>query len=133
MDDSGPASRALDLACRRAEATGEKVAAVTGYRVATDVPVDQRGNIPASMSAHLLERERELATWTAAAKAAYPDVAVSEEVVALPSGRALVDSSVDASLVVVGTRGRNAFTGMILGSTSHEVLHRARCSVMVVR
>jgi nucleotide-binding universal stress UspA family protein len=85
------------------------------------------------MSTQLLDRERELATWTASVKAAHPDAPVSEEVVALPAGRALVDSSADASLVVVGTRGRNAFTGMVLGSTSHEVLHRAHCSVIVVR
>ena len=132
MDGSGPASRALDTACARAEHTGEKVAAVNGYRI-SNIPVDTKGNVPASMSSELLERERELATWTASAKAAHPGVSVSEEVVALPAGRALVDSSVDASLVVVGTRGRNAFTGMILGSTSHEVLHRATCSVVVVR
>lgn len=132
MDGSGPASRALDLACQRAEQTGESVAAVTGFRL-MNVPVDKRGNVPVSTSSHILDRERDLAAWTAQAKAAHPDVEVSEEIVTLPPGRALVDSSADASLVVVGTRGRNAFTGMILGSVSHEVLHRARCSVVVVR
>jgi nucleotide-binding universal stress UspA family protein len=133
MDGSGPAARALELACSRAEKTGEKVAAVTGVRVSRDLPVDERGNLPDKTSAHLLERERELKAWTAPAKSAHPTVDVTEEVVALPAGRALVDSSADASLVIVGTRGRNAFTGMVLGSTSHEVLHRARCSVVVVR
>ena len=132
MDGSGPAVRALEFACRRAAATGEKVVAVRGWRVG-DVRVDQRGNIPASLSTHLMERERELITWTEAAREAYPDVALQEEVVTVSSGRALVDASIDASLVVVGSRGRNAFTGMLLGSTSHEVLHRAHCSVVVVR
>ena len=133
LDGSGPASRALDLACRRAEKTGEEVAAVSGFRVSRDVPVDQRGNVPEKMSAHILQRERDLSAWTAQARAAHPDVTISEEVVTLPAGRALVDGSADASLVVVGTRGRNALTGLILGSTSHEVLHQARCSVIVVR
>jgi nucleotide-binding universal stress UspA family protein len=132
MDGSGPAVRALEFACRRAAATGEKVVAVRGWRVG-DVRVDQRGNIPAGLSAHLMEREHELATWTEAARAAYPGVALQEEVVTVASGRALVAASIDASLVVVGSRGRNAFTGMLLGSTSHEVLHRAHCSVVVVR
>jgi nucleotide-binding universal stress UspA family protein len=132
-DGSGAASRALDVACRRAEHTGEEVAAVTGVRVSRDVPVDERGNIPDKMSSHILARERDLSSWTAQARAAHPGVRVTEEVVALPAGRALVDGSVDASLVVVGTRGRNAFAGMILGSTSHEVLHQARCPVVVVR
>ena len=60
MDGSGPASRALDVACRRAEKTGEEVAAVSGFRVSRDVPVDKRGNVPEKMSAHILERERDL-------------------------------------------------------------------------
>jgi len=132
VDGSGAAVRALDFACRRAEATGEKVVAVRGWRVG-DVRVDQRGNIPASLSAGLLDRERELSTWTGSARAAHPGVAIQEEVLTVASGRALVDASADASLVVVGSRGRNAFTGMLLGSTSHEVLHRAHCSVVVVR
>ena len=132
MDGSGPAVRALEFACRRAAATGEKVVAVRGWRVG-DVRVDERGNIPASLSMHLMERERELTTWTEAARETYPDVALQEEVVTVASGHALVDASIDASLVVVGSRGRNAFTGMLLGSTSHEVLHRAHCSVVVVR
>lgn len=133
MDGSGPAARALDLACRRAEATGEEVAAVSGMRVSRDVPVDQRGNVPEKMSAQILERERDLAGWVAPARAAHPTVTVTEEVVTLPPGKALIEGSADASLVVVGTRGRTAFTGIILGSTSHEVLHRAQCPVIVVR
>jgi nucleotide-binding universal stress UspA family protein len=133
MDGSGPASRALDEACRRAERTGEQVAAVTGLRVSRDVPVDQHGNIPDKMSAHMLQRERDLTSWTAQARAAHPDVRMTEEIVTLPAGRALVDGSADATLVVVGTRGRNSLTGLILGSTSHEVLHQAHCPVIVVR
>jgi nucleotide-binding universal stress UspA family protein len=132
VDGSGAAVRALDFACRRAEVTGEKVVAVRGWRVGY-VRVDQRGNIPAAMSAGLLERERELSTWVDAARTAYPQVAIQEEVITVSAGRALVDTSADASLVVVGSRGRDAFTGMVLGSTSHEVLHRAHCSVVVVR
>jgi nucleotide-binding universal stress UspA family protein len=132
MDGSGAAGRGLELACGRAAGTGEKVVALRGWRVG-DVRVDQRGNIPATLSAGLMERERELSTWVGAARAAHPEVAIQEEVLTLPAGQALVDASSDASLVVVGSRGRHAFTGMLLGSTSHEVLHRAHCSVVVVR
>jgi nucleotide-binding universal stress UspA family protein len=35
--------------------------------------------------------------------------------------------------VVVGSRGRGAFTGMLLGSVGQEVLHRAKCPVVIAR
>jgi len=49
------------------------------------------------------------------------------------SGAALLSefsSAVD--LVVVGSRGRGGFAGMLLGSTSQQVLHHTACPVMVV-
>jgi nucleotide-binding universal stress UspA family protein len=44
----------------------------------------------------------------------------------------LVAEGRHVELVVVGTRGRGGFTGMLLGSTSDGVLHHAKGPVMVV-
>ena len=46
---------------------------------------------------------------------------------------ALVEQSKNAQLVVVGSRGRGNFTGAVLGSVSHAVLHHSHCPVAVVR
>jgi nucleotide-binding universal stress UspA family protein len=40
---------------------------------------------------------------------------------------------VDASLLVVGTRGRGDLAALILGSTSHRTLHLGTCDVLVVK
>jgi len=48
---------------------------------------------------------------------------------------ALVDytAEIEASLLVVGTRGRGDLASMILGSTSHRAIHSATCDVLVVK
>lgn len=63
----------------------------------------------------------------------YPDVKVMTEAIPIAPHRVLADASQAAALVVVGSRGLGAFTGLLLGSVSQSVLHHAQCTVAVVR
>jgi nucleotide-binding universal stress UspA family protein len=63
----------------------------------------------------------------------FPEVEVHSTVVRTHPGHALVVESNGAELVVVGSRGRGGFKGMLLGSVSQAVLHHAECPVAVVR
>lgn len=62
----------------------------------------------------------------------HPALSVSTRVEDCVAERTLVAASVDAGLVVVGTRGRGAYRGLLLGSVSHAVIHGAQCPVAVV-
>lgn len=52
-----------------------------------------------------------------------------------PPARAIVERAriTPTELVVVGTHGRTGLARLALGSTAEEVLHRAPCTVLVVR
>jgi len=44
----------------------------------------------------------------------------------------LLDTAKGADLLVVGSRGRGGFTGLLLGSVSHEVALHAPCPVVII-
>lgn len=63
----------------------------------------------------------------------YPDVAVERRVEHDKPRHRLLSASRGAQLLVVGSRGRGGFGGLVLGSTSQALLHHAACPVLVVR
>ena len=63
----------------------------------------------------------------------YSDVHVEQVITRDRPASALLQHAARSQLVVVGAGGRGEFTGLLLGSVSHAVLHRAPCPVAVVR
>lgn len=72
--------------------------------------------------------ERSEAGW----REKFPDVEVVSEAVHGRPAAVLAGASVRADLLVVGTRGRGGFTGLLLGSVSHALLHQAQCPLAVI-
>lgn len=72
--------------------------------------------------------DRALAEW----REEFPGVEVGCEAMRGRPARILAGASARADLVVVGTRGRGGFAGLLLGSVGHALLHSAHCPVAVV-
>jgi len=130
VDGSSHSQEALRWALGQARLTGQPVDAVTSWRIPA-VGVDGVGVLMAldweGDATRMLEK-------SVANAVDSPDAdRVSQRVVEGHPARVLVDAAADAALLVVGSRGRGGFTGMLLGSVSQHVIARAACPVVVVR
>ncbi|MEE2061613.1 universal stress protein [Rhodococcus artemisiae] len=63
----------------------------------------------------------------------YPDVVVERVVARDRPVRVLSEYAESAQLLVVGSRGRGGFRGLLLGSTSNALIQTADCPVLVAR
>jgi nucleotide-binding universal stress UspA family protein len=77
--------------------------------------------------------ERLLAQRLAGWQEKYPAVEIRRVLRRDRPRHALLDAAETAQLVVVGSRGRGGFTGLLLGSTSQALVQHAACPVLVVR
>jgi nucleotide-binding universal stress UspA family protein len=84
--------------------------------------------------ADMVERTRKAAEDLVAKAAAELDEPPSVTVTAVSgvAARELIDASRGADLVVVGSRGVGGFAQLVLGSVSNQVVHHARCPVVVL-
>jgi nucleotide-binding universal stress UspA family protein len=61
-----------------------------------------------------------------------PGVEIEQAVAEGPPASVLIDAAEGADLLVVGSRGRGGFAGLILGSVSQQCATHARCPVVIV-
>jgi nucleotide-binding universal stress UspA family protein len=133
--DGSPSSEAaLRTAVRCAPAFGARVEVVRAWSL-TSAPVPdgmEPGYVPPVEdfeSATLAALEREVEP----VRVEHPDVTISCSTVHGNVAEKLIEASSQVDMIVLGSRGRGGFAGLLLGSTSDQVVHHARCRVLVDR
>lgn len=132
VDGSPGSLAALRYAASQAAARGVTLRVVHAWRwPARTGPGEQVPLVhdPAVLAG---EEERLLAESVAGLAEDFPDLAVDRRLVHDRAAPALIAAAADAAMTVVGSRGRGGFTGLLLGSVSHQILHHAAGPVVVV-
>ncbi|KUN82560.1 universal stress protein [Streptomyces bungoensis] len=124
VDGSERSAAAVDLAFEEAALRGAELRALyvwePGHVRIFDEYADQQ------------ECRRVLSETVAGRQARYPEVDLRHELVVGHPVEVLAQASAHALALVVGTRGRGGFAGMLMGSVSQGVLHHAHCPVIAV-
>jgi nucleotide-binding universal stress UspA family protein len=127
--DGSPSSRsALEWAALEASRRHLPVRLVSAW--STYYAVDTLGLAQSIVMDHctaILEQARQ------AIAAVDPTITVTTVTHMGPAALAIVEESVGAELVVVGSRGHRAIPALLIGATSLEVAAHAHCPVVVVR
>jgi nucleotide-binding universal stress UspA family protein len=135
IDTPSTGEPVLAFAFEEASLRGARLRAVHAWSdPGTTGSVDSRGITPLVYDANTVaaEQTRRLKEALVPWREKYPDVEVVTETVPGRPVRILSGVSARSDLLVVGTRGRGGFTGLILGSVSHGLLHHAHCPLAVV-
>ena len=131
IDGSGYADKALLAAFELADTTGARVVVAHFWQVSALVGI--------GYGAALIDWEKlreDGAAWlrdhVSGVREKFPDVSVRLIYGDASPARGLTDLSESAGVVVLGSRGRGAVSGTLLGSVSQNLLHHSHCSVLVV-
>ena len=132
--DGSPSSRAaLTWAAAEAADHGATLVVLTVWE-RTLLPPMGSGGVPQSPVADPAQRAADdLVQVIKAELGDEPPLVVQPRVKEGTAAKVLIEQSADADLLVVGTRGRGGFKGLLLGSVSQHVAAYAKCPVTVVR
>lgn len=133
VDDSEPAREALRFAADLAEGLGRPLHVLAVWNLVTGRAPEHPPGTTVSEAAWQEEAERRLAALLAEEVGDRQRLQLQPVVLHGNTAPTLLAVSELAGHMVVGSRGRGGFAGLLLGSTSEQLIRHAGCPVTVVR
>jgi nucleotide-binding universal stress UspA family protein len=130
VDSSSSSEAAIGFAFEAAAARGVPLLAVHAY---TDPVADPVIGDLIDREVRAEEETRRLNAHLDRWVDKFPDVTVRSVPARDRAVHQLIALSEQAQLVVVGSRGRGQLTGLLLGSVSNALMHKAACPVAIIR
>ena len=128
--DHSPASlRALGVAVAQARRSGATLVPILVHEPSRSADAADLTALEGTERRRLLDAADE----AGAQQAGVTGLRVEPEVLTGHPSASLTEFTEPQDLLVVGSRGRGGFTGLLLGSTSTQCAQHARCPVLVVR
>jgi nucleotide-binding universal stress UspA family protein len=133
VDGSESSREALRFAVREARLRGSALRAVMASNIMTTAYAIFGGFGPDINPTNLEERSRSALDEAVDSLGEQTGIEI-ERVVDIGSPvQVLIEESRSAELLVVGSRGRGGFVGILLGSVSHQCAMHACCPIVIVR
>lgn len=134
VDDSPPAREALRYAATLAAEARRPLHVVSVWNfVIGPAPAERHDGTPPSEARWQAEAERRLSALVERELGTRDGLELHSWALHGNAVPTLLDLSRRAGHLVVGSRGRGGFTGLLLGATSTQLVHHAHCPVTVVR
>jgi nucleotide-binding universal stress UspA family protein len=130
VDGSPASSKALAFAAEEAAMRQATLKVVEAWSIPAlaewvYLPPDTYDDIPGEVASSLDAQVAEVL-------GASPSIEIEKVVEEGPSAQVLIEAAKGAELLVVGSRGRGGFAGLLLGSVSSHLAHHAPCPVAIV-
>lgn len=133
IDGSPTSELATAIAFDEASRRGVTLVALHAWSDMGPVEFPSTNQAPVEWANIKVREEEVLAERLSGWRCRYPDVSVNEIVVCDRPAPRLLEQAQSAQLLVVGSRGRGGFSGMLLGSVSRAVVNAAQIPVIVAR
>jgi len=133
--DGSPVSRqALQWAAVEAELRNCPLDVVYGWQVSSEPRPEGIGiGVAPPLEAYEQQAAKRIQSIVDETLGPRPHARLTVHAVHRSPGRALIERSADADLLVLGSKGRGRLAAWLLGSISDEAMHSAPCSVVIVR